>query len=83
MARNIVLSVISLCLLIVFFSCATQEGEKTKNIAADGKYKLMVLNPGHYHAALVQKSMYDQVAPEVYVYAPAGPEESAYRPPRF
>ena len=78
MVRNIFLSVISLCLLTAFFSCATQEGEKTKNTAAGGKVKLMVLNPGHYHAALVQKSMYDQVAPEVYVYAPAGPEVQEY-----
>ena len=43
-----------------------------------GKVKLMILNPGHYHAALVQKSMYDQVAPVVHVYAPAGPEVQEY-----
>lgn len=74
MVRNIVLSVISICLLTVFFSCAVQERG-----TADGyKVKLMVLNPGHYHAALVQKSMYDQVAPEVYVYAPVGPEVEEY-----
>ena len=27
-----------------------------------------------FHAALVQKSMYEQVSPEVYVYAPEGPD---------
>ncbi len=32
----------------------------------------MTLDPGHFHAALVQKYMYDQVSPEVYVYAPEG-----------
>ncbi|MDP4291475.1 MAG: putative oxidoreductase C-terminal domain-containing protein [Bacteroidota bacterium] len=39
---------------------------------AKGEIKLMTLDPGHFHAALVQKNMYDQISPEVYVYAPAG-----------
>lgn len=34
--------------------------------------KLMTLDPGHFHAALVQKFMYPQVDPAVHVYAPAG-----------
>jgi predicted dehydrogenase len=34
--------------------------------------RLMTLDPGHFHAALVQKKMYDQVSPEVHVYAPEG-----------
>jgi predicted dehydrogenase len=33
---------------------------------------LMTLDPGHFHAALVQKTMYDHVSPMVYVYAPQG-----------
>jgi predicted dehydrogenase len=33
---------------------------------------LMTLDPGHFHAALVQKFMYPQVDPVVHVYAPAG-----------
>jgi len=49
-----------------------------KEASANGKVTLMVLNPGHYHAALVQKTMYDQVAPVVHVYAPAGPEVQQY-----
>jgi predicted dehydrogenase len=36
--------------------------------------KLITLDPGHFHAALVQKIMYDQVSPEVHVYAPQGPD---------
>jgi len=38
----------------------------------------MILHPGHYHAALVQKTMYDQVSPVVHAYAPAGPEVQEY-----
>ncbi len=39
---------------------------------AKGEVKLITLDPGHFHAALVQKNMYDQVNPEVFVYAPQG-----------
>ena len=78
MVRKIVLSVISICLLTAFISCAVQEEGKTEDTAAGGKVRLMVLNPGHYHAALVQKSMYDQVAPAAYVYAPVGAEVQEY-----
>lgn len=37
-------------------------------------YTFMTLNPGHFHAGLVQKTMYDDVSPDAYVYAPAGPD---------
>jgi predicted dehydrogenase len=40
--------------------------------------KLLTLDPGHFHAALVQKSMYPVIDPEVYVYAPGGPELQAH-----
>ena len=44
----------------------------------DGKVKFMILNPGHFHAALVQKSMYEQADSVVYVFAPEGPDLDAY-----
>src|SRR5947209_1840991 len=34
--------------------------------------RLVTLEPGHFHAALVQKEMYPGVAPLVHVYAPLG-----------
>jgi predicted dehydrogenase len=37
-------------------------------------FRLITLDPGHFHAALVQKSMIPGVAPEVHIYAPAGPD---------
>lgn len=36
--------------------------------------KLITLDPGHFHAALVQKTMVEGVDPVVHVYAPPGPE---------
>jgi predicted dehydrogenase len=37
-----------------------------------GPVKLLTLDPGHFHAALVQKYMYEGVDPLVHVYAPKG-----------
>lgn len=34
--------------------------------------RLMTLDPGHFHAALIQKEMYPGVSPRVQVYAPPG-----------
>ncbi len=45
-----------------------------QGFAADSTVKLITLDPGHFHAGLVQKFMYPQVSPTVYVYAPAGPD---------
>lgn len=36
------------------------------------RFRLMTLDPGHFHASLVQKAMYPDVDPVVHVYAPAG-----------
>ena len=40
--------------------------------------KLTILDPGHFHAALVQKTMYPDVDGTVHVYAPAGPDLDDY-----
>ena len=40
--------------------------------------KLVILDPGHFHAALVQKHMYANVDEAVHVYAPAGPDLDDY-----
>lgn len=57
---------------------AVQEEAPAKFTGAKGEVKLMILDPGHFHAALVQKSMYDQVDSTVYIYAPAGPDVQAH-----
>lgn len=44
---------------------SNQEKEEVENI------RLVTLDPGHFHAALVQKSMYPEVDSTVYVYAPS------------
>jgi predicted dehydrogenase len=55
------------------FIVSTMNAQPTKL-----KVKLITLNPGHFHAALMQKSMYATVDPEVFVYAPKGKELEAH-----
>ena len=61
---------IALLMIIAINSCKT--GTKAIFSGADGEVKLITLDPGHFHAALVQKYMYAQVDPQVAVYAPDG-----------
>jgi len=42
--------------------------------ATAAEVRFMTLDPGHFHAALVQKEMYPGVSPQVDVYAPLGPD---------
>ena len=77
-----------LLVLLVLSSCGQEKKEaskksttqKTETMFApiEGKVKIMNLDPGHFHASLVQKTMYDGVDPVVHVYAPDGPEVSSY-----
>ena len=46
--------------------------------SAQKPVRLITLDPGHFHAALVQKTMYPDVDPTVHVYAPAGPDLQAH-----
>ena len=41
--------------------------------------KLTILDPGHFHAALVQKNMIAGIDAAVDVYAPAGPDLDDYQ----
>lgn len=59
---------ILMIIVLVIAGCGEPEAE----------IKLMTLAPGHFHAALIHKSMYLEVNPEVHVYAPDGPELRAY-----
>jgi len=46
--------------------------KKSVTMDKSAHVKLITVDPGHFHAALVQKTMYDQVSPDVHVYAPEG-----------
>jgi predicted dehydrogenase len=65
--------------VLILASCGSG-GSKHQSIKSDlpmeksYQVKLITVDPGHFHAALLQKSMYDQVSPDVHVYAPQGPD---------
>jgi predicted dehydrogenase len=40
--------------------------------------QFMILDPGHFHASLVQRGMYEDVSPVVHVFAPLGPDLLGY-----
>lgn len=63
----------SILILLIFFIVVFTSCQKpTENKTEESLVKLITLDPGHFHAALVQKSMYDGVDSTVYVYAPPG-----------
>lgn len=74
--------------LLVLTACGqkseTTKNEISKNSSAmtftgkKGEVKIMTLNPGHFHAGLVQKYSYDQVDSTVHIYAPDGPELASH-----
>lgn len=63
----------------LFYNCSSSQSESgmsdtngNKFTGAKDEVKLMTVDPGHFHAALVQKFMYEQVDSVVHVYAPKG-----------
>ena len=69
MKKYLIFTVASLLLMP---SCLTKKEKPGELTRTSGEVKLVTLDPGHFHAALVQKNSYKQVADEVYVYAPEG-----------
>ncbi|GAA0877131.1 putative oxidoreductase C-terminal domain-containing protein [Algoriphagus jejuensis] len=47
---------------------------KTETSELDSKVRIMTLDPGHFHAGLIHKSMYPSVDSTVYIFAPEGAE---------
>jgi predicted dehydrogenase len=47
-------------------------------MAAENQVQIITLDPGHFHASLVQKSMYPGVSPVVHVFAPPGEDLDAH-----
>ncbi|HWQ90510.1 MAG TPA: putative oxidoreductase C-terminal domain-containing protein [Clostridia bacterium] len=58
----------------VFVAAALTTASLGSAFGAEAQVRLITLDPGHFHAGLVQKMMYPQVSPVVHVYAPGGPE---------
>jgi len=74
MTKNLLFALAATAILSACAGGSQKNAEKARSkfTGAKGEVKLMTLDPGHFHAALIQKSMYDQIDPTVYVFAPEG-----------
>lgn len=62
---------------LIMVSCGSggskkQQAKSESDMGKKYEVQLITVDPGHFHAALVQRIMYDEVNPEVHVYAPEG-----------
>ena len=64
---------ISTCLFLAFMSCSTKS-DQSANDYQPKDVRLITVDPGHFHVALVQKTGYEEVDSTVHVYAPDGPD---------
>src|SRR5262245_66111912 len=65
-----ILAVLLTAIAAIFvFQASAQQKNKGKDMS---EIRLMTLDPGHFHAALVQKEALPGVSPQVHVYAPLG-----------
>lgn len=72
-------STILLATMVAAFGCQSPDEKKADMQQGDNSMvKLITLDPGHFHAALVQKKNYPEIDSNVYVYAPDGPEVEAH-----
>ncbi|WP_420400618.1 putative oxidoreductase C-terminal domain-containing protein [Flagellimonas sp.] len=77
MKSNLNLLCLAIALLAVSCKQDQRASDKKETVTqqfsgSKGEVKLITLDPGHFHAGLILKTMYDQMNPEVYVYAPEG-----------
>ena len=59
-------------LLASVYSCSPSKKETMEESTSNATYQIMTLDPGHFHAALVQKMQLEDVDSKVFVFAPEG-----------
>lgn len=59
-------------------ACQSPSGTKADEQKDSSMVRILTLDPGHFHAALVQKISYPDIDTTVHVYAPEGPEVESY-----
>ena len=69
--RNIEQLTVFLIIGVMATGCQSGSNQKMQENSSD-EVRLITLDPAHFHAALVQKSMYPGIDSVVYVYAPKG-----------
>ncbi len=59
---------------LLFGACSSTEPESNMSESTIQNVTIMTLDPGHFHAGLIHKTMYPQVDSTVYIFAPPGDE---------
>lgn len=83
MTKNILYPMVLIFGTLLLFSCnmrknSDKETSPTMFTGKNGEIRLVVLDPGHFHASLLQKFPQHQVNDTVFVYAPKGNELDQY-----
>lgn len=68
---------IGLGMMLVFQFCTSPQKNKMSDIPQE-KVIIMSLDPGHFHAGLIHKTMYTSVDSSIFVFAPEGDELDDY-----
>ncbi len=83
--KKILYFIASLSIIISMAACQGNNKKATENEVTDTSFTgaknevvLMTLDPGHFHASLVQKNRVSQISPNAFVYAPEGPDVKRY-----
>lgn len=59
---------------LLLASCDNTENANSMEEPSSQKVRIMTLDPGHFHAGLIHKTMYPEVDSTVYIFAPEGAE---------
>jgi len=71
---NIVNLVFIPLILLSMLSCTSSKEESMEEETAKAPYQLMTVDPGHFHAGLIQKTHLEDLDATAYVFAPEGPD---------
>jgi predicted dehydrogenase len=76
---KIIIKLILVCLISSIYACSPSEMKNsTDQVLPDSLIRIMTLDPGHFHAGLIHKSMYPSVDSVIHVFAPEGEELKDY-----
>ncbi|MBS1669327.1 MAG: Gfo/Idh/MocA family oxidoreductase [Bacteroidetes bacterium] len=77
-SRRIKIRLPHIIFLLLFIPACKNKNSQTEQKTDSTLVKLIILDPGHFHAALLQKTMNTGIDSTVHVFAPDGPELKSY-----
>ena len=71
---KIINRILAAIVLLSMFYCSSPQNESMTEETNKAPYQLMTVEPGHFHAGLIQKSHLEDLDVTAYVFAPDGPD---------